>query len=71
MVSHFQVKNIGTIEAVMNHELKLLVQCWRSEKLSLNETKTQSFYLDLHENNYPITQAVELKTIKLKIPSIP
>ena len=38
----FPAKNIGTIESVVNNELKLLSQSLRSMKLkSLNETKTE------------------------------
>ena len=37
----FLAKNLGTIESVINHEIKLLVQWLRSNKLSLNETKTE------------------------------
>ena len=37
----FPAKNIGTIESVVNDELKLLSQSLRSNKLSLNETKTE------------------------------
>ena len=33
-------KKLGTTESVINRELKLLVQRLRSNKLSLNETKT-------------------------------
>ena len=36
----FLGKKRGTIEFVINHELKLLIQWLRSNKLSLNETKT-------------------------------
>ena len=37
----FPAKKLGTIESVINHELKLLVQWLRSNKLSLNETETE------------------------------
>ena len=37
----FPAKKLGTIESVINHELKLLVQWLQSNKLSLNETKTE------------------------------
>ena len=37
----FPAKKLGTIESVTNHELRLLVQWLRSNKLSLNETKTE------------------------------
>ena len=34
-------KKLGTTESDINHELKLSVQRFRSNKLSLNETKTE------------------------------
>ena len=37
----FPAKKLDTTESVINHELKLLVQWLRSNKLSLNETKTE------------------------------
>ena len=36
----FPAKKLGTIKSVINDKLKLLVQWLRSNKLSLNETKT-------------------------------
>ena len=36
----FPTKRLGTTESIVNHELKLLVQWLRSNKLSLNKTKT-------------------------------
>ena len=39
----FPSKKLGTIEFVMNHELKLLVQWLWSNELSLNEAKTSTW----------------------------
>ena len=38
---HFLPKKLSTIDSVVKHELKLLSQRLRSNKLSLNETKTE------------------------------
>ena len=37
----FLKKKLGTIESVIDHELKRLVQWLRSTKLSVNEKKTE------------------------------
>ena len=37
----FPTKKLGTIEHVVNHELKLLSQWLQSNKLPLNETKAE------------------------------
>ena len=37
----FPAKKIVTVKSAINHELKILVQWLRSNKLSLNETKTE------------------------------
>ena len=37
----FPAEKLGTTESVINHELKVLVQWLRSNKLSLNESKTE------------------------------
>ena len=42
----FSSKTLGTIESVINNELKHLVQLLRSNKLSLNETKTELIILE-------------------------
>ena len=52
----FPSKELGTIESAISHELKLLVQCFRSNKLSLNETKLSSSYLDLLGSIYHVNQ---------------
>ena len=39
-------KKLDTIESVINHELKLLIQWLRSNNLSLKKTKTEISYLD-------------------------
>ena len=42
----FSSKTLGTTESVINNELKHLVQLLRSNKLSLNETRTELIILE-------------------------
>ena len=55
----FLVRNLYTIESVINHELKLSVEWLRSNKSSLNKTKTKLIYLDLLGRVYHMNQTLD------------
>lgn len=57
----FSSKNIGTIEFVVSHELKILVPWLRSNKLSLNECKTKRIVF-----RPPKTNSLRQPNIKIK-----
>ena len=54
----FPAKKLGTIEFIINHRLKLLVQWLRSNKSSLNETRTELTNLDLLGSIYHVKQTL-------------
>ena len=54
----FRAKKPGTIESVIKHELNLLVQWLRSNKLSLNEIKTEFIIFSLLEIIYHMNQTL-------------
>ena len=65
----FPSKKIGTIESVMNHELKILVQWLRSNKLSLNEAKTDLIIFRSPRKQLPREPDIRLNNFKLKLKS--
>ena len=62
----FSAKKLGTIESAINHELKLLVQWLRSNKLSLNETKTELIIFRSTWKHLPHEPDIRLYNYKLK-----
>ena len=65
----FPAKKLGTIESVTNHELRLLVQWLRSNKLSLNETKTELIIFRSPWNHLPREPDIGINNYKLKLHS--
>ena len=63
----FPAKKLGTIESVINHELKLLVQQLRSSKLSLNETKTELIIFISPWKHLPREPDITINIYKLKL----
>ena len=62
----FSSKKLGTIESVVNHELKVLVQWLRSNKLSLNETKTELIVFRSSQNHVPRKIDIRFNKYRLK-----
>ena len=62
----FPAKKLRSIEYVINHELKLLVQWLRSNKLSLNETKTELIIFRSTWKHLPHEPDIRLYNYKLK-----
>ena len=62
-------KKLGTTESVVNHELKLLSQWLRSNKLSLNETKTELIIFRSPRENLPRQSDIRINNYKLKLHS--
>ena len=60
-------KKLGSIESVMNQELKLLVQWLRSNKLSLNEAKTELIMFRSPWNHLPREPDIRLNNFKLEL----
>ena len=65
----FSAKKLGTIESAINHELKLLVQWLRSNKLSLNETKTELIIFRSPWKHLPREPDIRINNYKLKLHS--
>ena len=66
---YFLPKKLDTIESVVNHELKLLSQRLRSNKLSLNETKTELIIFRSPRKNLPREPDIRINNYKLKLDS--
>ena len=64
----FPAKKLGTIESVINHELKLLVQLLQGTKLSLNETETEVIIFRSPWKHLP-GEPDRTNNYKLKFPS--
>ena len=62
-------KNLDTIESLISHELKLLVEWLRSNKLSLNETKTELIIFRCHWKHLLVEQNIRINNYKLKLHS--
>ena len=65
----FSTKKLGTIESFFKHEPKLLVQWFWSNKLSLNETKTELFIFRSLWKHLPREQDIRIYNCKLKLHS--
>ena len=65
----FANKNIGTIESNVNYELEILVGWLCSNKLSLNELKTELIMFHPIKKKLPHSANVELNNYKLKLKS--
>ena len=65
----FPAKKLGTTQSVVNHELKLLSQWLRSNKLSLNETKTELIIFRSSRENLPRESDIRINNYKLKLHS--
>ena len=65
----FAKKNIGTIESNVNYELKMLVDWLRSNKLSLNELKTEFSMFHPIKIKLPRLPNIKLNNYKLKLKS--
>ena len=65
----FANKNIGTIESNVNYELKILVDWLRSNKLSLNELKTELIMFHPIKKKLPRSPNIKLNNYKLKLKS--
>ena len=65
----FPAKELGTLESVINHELKLLVQWLQSNKLSLNETKTELIIFRSPWKHLPREPDIKINNYKLKLHS--
>ena len=63
----FPAKHLGIIESVINHELELLVQWLRSNKLSLNETKTEFIIFRSPWKHLPREPDIRINNYKLKL----
>ena len=63
----FPAEKLGTIESVINHELKFLVQWLRSNKLSLNETKTELITFRSPWKHLPREPDIRINNYKLKL----
>ena len=66
---YFLPKKLGFIKSVINHELKLLVQLLRSNKLSLNETKTELIIFRSPWKHLPREPDIRINKNKLKLHS--
>ena len=65
----FPAKKLGAIESVINHELKLLFQWLRSNKLSLNKTKTELIIFRSPCKHLPRELDIRINKYKLKLHS--
>ena len=65
----FANKNLGTIESNVNYELKILVDWLRSNKLSLNELKTELIMFHPIKKKLPRSPNIKLNNYKLKLKS--
>ena len=65
----FPAKKLGTTQSVVNHELKLLSQWLRSNKLSLNEIKTELIIFRSSRENLPRESDIRINNYKLKLHS--
>ena len=65
----FPAKKLGTIESVINHDLKLLIQCLQSNKLYLNETKTELIIFRSPWKHLPHKPDIRINNYKLKLHS--
>ena len=65
----FPAKKLGTIESVVKHELKLLAQWLQSNKLSLNETKTELIIFRSPWKHLPREPDIRINNYKLKLHS--
>ena len=65
----FANKNIGTIESNVNCELKILVDCLRSNKLSLHDLKTELIMFHPIKKKLPRSPNIKLNNYKLKLKS--
>ena len=65
----FPAKKLGTIESVINHELKRLVQLLQINKLSLNETKTKLIMFRSPWKYLPRGPDIRINNYKLKLHS--
>ena len=63
----FPTKKIGTTESVINHELKLLVQWLQSNKLSLNENKTELITFRSLSKHLPREPDIRINNYNLKL----
>lgn len=63
----FSGKKLSTIEAIVNYELKLLVNWLNCNKLSLNVSKTELIIFKPLEKNGDITISIKLNGNKLKL----
>ena len=67
LIQYSRVKKLGTIESVINNELKHLVQCLRGNKLSLNETKTEVIIYRTLWKQLLLEPGIRLNNCKLKL----
>ena len=65
----FPAKKLGTIKSFINHELKLLDQWLQSNKLSLNETKTELIVFRSPWKHLPREPDIRINSYKLKLHS--
>ena len=65
----FANKNMGTIESNVNYELKILADWLRSNKLSLNELKTELIMFHPIKKKLPRSPNIKLNNYKLKLKS--
>ena len=65
----FPAKKLGTIESIINYQLKLLVQWLQSNKLSSNETKTELIIFRSPWKNLPLEPDIRITNYKLKLHS--
>ena len=63
----FPAKKLGTIESVINHELKLLVQWLQSNKLYFNETKNELIIFRSPWKHLPCEPDIRINNYKLKL----
>ena len=63
----FPSKKLGTNESVVNHELKFLSPWLRSNKLSLNETKTELMIFKTPPKNLPPEPDIRINNYKLNL----
>ena len=63
----FPAKKFGTIESVVNHELKLLSRWLRSNKLSLSETKTELIIFRSPRKKLPREPDIRINNYKQKM----
>ena len=64
----FPTKKLGTIDSVVNHKLKLISQWLRSNKLSVNETKTELIIFRFSRKDLPREPDI-INNYKLKLHS--